>query len=743
MDSFNQTSLYDTISRQSGTPSSLVNNASSASSRIVSPSISSSVLGRQGSVQAPQVWPSAPSSEPSGEPSEQPGAYPGFGVPLGFPNQQPAQLGQLGANAQYTGQMGNQFAGSQLGGNQFGSAAPLGAFGQLGNPYANPYGNPYANPLAGGAFGNPYGSGFPSFGSDYGLENASGADDGFGDGYGLAGRSTSVLGSRASSLNPVVPPEGPAGAGASGPNKMGPNGEDIVMPGSILWHYIDLQRQEQGPFNGLQMFEWIRYLDDSTLLRRQTDQLYVSFAVLKQALETDVPFIAQLTEKAWNERLQRAQEIEQAHEMERAQAGKSPETPPGAEKATESAPEVVSEKAPEVPQPVEQVSKPKPQPTVKPAAQPVAQPAAQPDSSKRAPAKKSLASTLEDLSVDETRRPASPASGAAAPKKVVTKETPSAEHRTEPAAAPPTDPWKKPARATQVKIADLKQQALDSQKKKAPEPASRKSSQGRWMPLQVGSDAPASAAGSAGVTAADTSAGASAPTTESVPAWNTKTVTPARSLADVQREQKEQAQREQKARSTASMVAAGPATAKGEETRTTSRVGAYEEPARPRQPASRSAAPAARAAAPAAKPAPVSPAKPRAARPLMSVTARANMASPADELVHWVRTSFKDLVRGVDGMELLDVFLSLGNTKSAKEFIAESIYEYSRSLDGRKFASDFLSRKKTAEDAMGTNETWKDVVARFNPNAVVETDPSFQVVSKKRTQKIARPGDGF
>lgn len=121
-----------------------------------------------------------------------------------------------------------------------------------------------------------------------------------------------------------------------------------------------------------------------------------------------------------------------------------------------------------------------------------------------------------------------------------------------------------------------------------------------------------------------------------------------------------------------------------------------------------------------------------------SITDAANKARPTDELVHWAKFSFKDMPKDVDQIELLRVFLSLPAGKNAREFIAESIFAYSRSLDGRRFAQDFLDRKKAAEQTMPASETWDDVLNRFNPN-VEPQDPSFKVVKKKRTRAVVVP----
>lgn len=122
----------------------------------------------------------------------------------------------------------------------------------------------------------------------------------------------------------------------------------------------------------------------------------------------------------------------------------------------------------------------------------------------------------------------------------------------------------------------------------------------------------------------------------------------------------------------------------------------------------------------------------------VSSSAALRPASVVDELIQWCRITFKQsLVKDVNHEELLELFLSMPVNSEAKEFIAESIYTYSTILDGRRFAHEFLERRKRADAELKPGETWKDVLARSNPS--IETDPTFKVVSRKKYRPIAHP----
>lgn len=113
-------------------------------------------------------------------------------------------------------------------------------------------------------------------------------------------------------------------------------------------------------------------------------------------------------------------------------------------------------------------------------------------------------------------------------------------------------------------------------------------------------------------------------------------------------------------------------------------------------------------------------------------------ASRSDELIQWCKISFKQgIAKDVNHDELLSLFLSLPATNDGREFIAESIYSYSTTMDGRRFASDFMQRRRDAETTFKPGETWASILQKSNPDT--DLDPSFKVVTKKRFRQIAKP----
>ncbi|ANB13918.1 Smy2p [Sugiyamaella lignohabitans] len=107
----------------------------------------------------------------------------------------------------------------------------------------------------------------------------------------------------------------------------------------------------------------------------------------------------------------------------------------------------------------------------------------------------------------------------------------------------------------------------------------------------------------------------------------------------------------------------------------------------------------------------------------------------SDEFLQWCKGALQDLNAGINQTELLSILLSLPATPDSKEIIAETIYSNSSTMDGRRFADEFLKKRNVA-DKEKSGETWSDVLQRnaTAPPKPVENDgwnPAFKVVKKK------------
>lgn len=835
-----QHSLYENSHNLAfGSTSSFNNVASKSSSRMGSPAVSSSALGAdsrlaQKSDQTPLrqspaslSWGSKGDQGTSLESSST--GLAGFSAFSSLPGS--SALGQESfQNNSSTSLNLGVYNGSQLNGQlggQYGSQGPGQYSNQYGNTFANQYGAQFAGPQGTDfafSYGNQYnqhssqldsqlgsqlvGQQAGQYGGINGANTQLGNQFTLGNQLGRPGGSGSVNPSQwegeqdpRASLQALSRNRGTAPGIASGvastiasPDS-GSDEDAVIAPGAIHWNYIDLQGQMQGPFDGMQMHEWLGYMLDATLVRRVNDALFVSLGILKEVLATGEPFIVLLSAKGWASVMQSAKGLmaaqqqklsastelkENGQEQDASDLGMDSQTEKPVEafeeisagqigrssRETSLAPgdnvvsslvnlKVTGKQATSDPVTVakstaatkvlEQADRPSPLNTLaharapavpKQFSQPQADsqnPASQAGFSQEAPPQEAPSQIARPQASMTVPAAASPVTSSATPVSAASIQEPEAavKSRTEPAQTPVNEPWKKASNpSSQVSIAELRQQELEKQlqKKKAVEAANatpRKNSQARWMPIEHIQQTPPAASSSP------------------VPGWTKKVTGSTRSLAEIQ---KEQASKVKEASNTMAAMTSSPVITSRPTPRTSghpqtrsaadanvksplkSKVNAVDEPSRKSSFADIAE-------------------RPRSQRPsgqVHLITPNASKARVTDELVHWARVSFKDLNKGIDAMELLEVFLSLPSNNSAKDFIAESIYSYSKSLDGRRFASEFLNRKKAAEKSMSPGETWQDVLNRFNPNAnIVEQDSSFKVVTKKRAPKIARPGDSL
>lgn len=147
-------------------------------------------------------------------------------------------------------------------------------------------------------------------------------------------------------------------------------------------------------------------------------------------------------------------------------------------------------------------------------------------------------------------------------------------------------------------------------------------------------------------------------------------------------------------------------------------------------------------------PAPVVAAAPRpAATPVAkrvatpTTAAKPQKQTSGDEFLQWCKSSIHDLNAGVNQQEMLSIILSLPATPDSKEIIADTIYSNSSTMDGRRFAEEFLKRRRAADAENTSNgESWSEILQRnTNTNKPMNDgwNSSFKVVGGKKKNRKA------
>lgn len=118
-------------------------------------------------------------------------------------------------------------------------------------------------------------------------------------------------------------------------------------------------------------------------------------------------------------------------------------------------------------------------------------------------------------------------------------------------------------------------------------------------------------------------------------------------------------------------------------------------------------------------------------------------ATPSHDFLKWLSESLKGLNKTVNVEEIMAMLLSfsLDPDPSTIELISDTIYEHSTTLDGRRFASDFVSKRKAdaAARPKGVSTTSKTPAKPVSIADVVKATPKtaqpewgFKVVNKKK-----------
>lgn len=130
------------------------------------------------------------------------------------------------------------------------------------------------------------------------------------------------------------------------------------------------------------------------------------------------------------------------------------------------------------------------------------------------------------------------------------------------------------------------------------------------------------------------------------------------------------------------------------------------------------------AAAPTPAPAPVP--QPTVIKPVSKPTPRPS--GPSEDFRRWCRKALRDLNSGVNQEEIIGMLISFPVDNNASEIIEDVIYANSLRIDGKRFAQEFMKRRKA--DMAGRIDI---VTAGLNDQ---EEDPNdFKVVTTKKGKK--------
>ncbi|CCE83654.1 Piso0_004239 [Millerozyma farinosa CBS 7064] len=115
-----------------------------------------------------------------------------------------------------------------------------------------------------------------------------------------------------------------------------------------------------------------------------------------------------------------------------------------------------------------------------------------------------------------------------------------------------------------------------------------------------------------------------------------------------------------------------------------------------------------------------------------------NSVALKEDFLVWARSAMTNLYPTVSKNDLLEVFTALPSNGDSSMLIAETIYSSSTTMDGRRFAQEFLKRKQKVEQQIGNvqSEAWSSAIASSENKVATVDEDGWSTNSKpKRKNK--------
>lgn len=118
-----------------------------------------------------------------------------------------------------------------------------------------------------------------------------------------------------------------------------------------------------------------------------------------------------------------------------------------------------------------------------------------------------------------------------------------------------------------------------------------------------------------------------------------------------------------------------------------------------------------------------------------------NYTALREDFLIWARSSMTNLYPTVSKDDLLDIFITLpASSPDSPQLIAETIYSSSATMDGRRFAQEFLKRRQKVDQQINSTDdiAWTSaIISSANKVQTVDEDGwSTNVKSKKKGKKV-------
>ncbi len=121
-------------------------------------------------------------------------------------------------------------------------------------------------------------------------------------------------------------------------------------------------------------------------------------------------------------------------------------------------------------------------------------------------------------------------------------------------------------------------------------------------------------------------------------------------------------------------------------------------------------------------------------------TTSVNAQGVREDFLVWARSNMTSLYPTVSKEDLLDIFITLPpNSSDSASLIAETIYSSSATMDGRRFAQEFLKRRQKVDQQIGGGDhvSWSAaIISSADKVPTVDEDGwSTSLKSKKKNNR--------
>lgn len=129
----------------------------------------------------------------------------------------------------------------------------------------------------------------------------------------------------------------------------------------------------------------------------------------------------------------------------------------------------------------------------------------------------------------------------------------------------------------------------------------------------------------------------------------------------------------------------------------------------------------------------------RAASSNIVIGSTVNSNAAKEDFLVWARSQMTNLYPSVSKNDLLEIFTTLPVHGDSAQLISETIYSSSATMDGRRFAQEFLTKRQAVEKKLGPgdNGSWSAAIAASADKVLAVDDDgwSTSVKSKKKGKK--------